>query len=568
MITKKTKGLHEHWFFGSMLRQKKSYIQVIVASLFINIFALFSAFFVMTVYDRIIPNDAADSLIMLTLGILIVIFFDFLMKMVRGALTDRAGLEMDNEVGEKLFDLINQNEKLINTQPTGAVASTVKEFETLRDFMASATLVAFADFPFVVLFIFVLYELGGPIAAVPAIIVVSVIVVGLIIQPLIKRFSSNAQVDGQNKQSVLVEVINGLETLKVLRGVALFKNRWMKSVNEQGKSLGKSRFWNQFVATFAQFGQQLSQIGIVVYGVILIKTTGLTMGGLIACVILSSRALAPLGQISALLGRLNHVKAAFENLNRLFSNISDEESRKTYIRNQKIKGAISINNLEVVYENSKRPALAIPKLEIKPGEKVAVLGKIGSGKSTLIKLLCGLAERKEGFVKLGDMDINQMHPDDLRREVAVVLQSSMIFSGTLKENLLLGNPDATDEEIIEVGELTGVNLIAGDLPSGYDTHLAERGVQLSGGQRQAICIARAMLSDPAIVLMDEPTSAMDNQSETTLLNNIEPWLEGRTTLLVTHRGKLLDLVSRVIVFDAGKLIADGNKEDILRPAGK
>ena len=257
-----------------------------------------------------------------------------------------------------------------------------------------------------------------------------------------------------------------------------------------------------------------------------------------------------------------------KNLNRLFSNISDEESRKTYIRNQKIKGAISINNLEVVYKNSKRPALSIPKLEVKPGEKIAILGKIGSGKSTLIKLLCGLAERKEGSVKLGDMEINHMHPDDLRSEVAVVLQSSMIFSGTLKENLLLGNPDATDEEIIQVGELTGVNLIAGDLPGGYDTYLAERGVQLSGGQRQAICIARAMLSDPAIVLMDEPTSAMDNQSETTLLNNIEPWLAERTTLLVTHRGKLLDLVSRVIVFDAGKLIADGKKEDILRPAGK
>ena len=300
-----------HWFFGPVLKQKKYYIQVVLASIFINIFALVSAFYIMTVYDRVIPNDALETLTMLTVGMGIVILFDFAMKMIRGSLTDTAGIKIDEDVANKIFNHISRNEKFIGNQSIGKTASTIKEFDLLKDVLASATFVAFADLPFIILFLFVLYTLGGTIAAIPAIIVIFVIVVGILVQPLIKRAAKNVQGNDQDKQSILVEVLSGLETLKSLKGINLFYERWKKSIESQGNAVKKTRFWGQVSSNIAQTGQQLSQVGVVVYGVILINESNMTMGSLIACVILSGRTLAPLGLITNLISRINHAVVAY-----------------------------------------------------------------------------------------------------------------------------------------------------------------------------------------------------------------------------------------------------------------
>ena len=558
------RSLAEHWFFGPVLRNKNLYLQVIFASVFINMFALASAFYIMTVYDRVIPNNALETLVALTVGVLVVVGFDLVMKILRGIFTDRAGLAIDQEVAESLFDRLSRNEKLLGSTSTGATANTVKEFDGLKDFLASATFVAFADLPFVILFLFVLYALGGAIAAVPAVIVLFVLVAGLLIQPLVRRLTANAMADGQSKQSVLVEVLAGLETLKTMPGIGMLRDRWMSSVSQQGEFSSQARFWSQLTSNLSQTGQQLSQVGIVVYGVYLIAAGDLTMGSLIACVILSGRTLAPLGQISNLLGRLNQALTAYTNLDKLMGVRSAEEGRTGQIRRETIEGGLHFIKTSLAYEGQQQPALNEITFSVKPGEHVAIVGKIGSGKTSILRLVAGLAEPTSGFVKIDDAEVGHLHPDDLRSHLGVVMQTPTLFSGTLKENILLGNPDATDAQILEAAQLAGIDELASQLSDGFETRLAERGSQLSGGQRQAVCIARALVGNPKIVLLDEPSSAMDSTTERQLLERLRFYLEGRTLILITHRGTLLDLVDRVIAVDQGRVIADGPKEAMLQ----
>jgi len=553
-----------HWFFGPVIRSKRLYMQVILASVFINLFALASAFYIMTVYDRVIPNEAMESLLALTIGVCIVMAFDFIMKVLRGVFTDQAGINIDHDVADSLFDRLAQNDNVGGQKATGAMANTVKDFDSLKDFLASASFVVFADLPFVFLFIFVLYSIGGPIATIPGVIVIAVLLVGLLVQPIIKRLTFNAMQDGQSKQAVLVEVLNSLETIKTLSGIRLLRNRWMDSVGRQGVVTAKSRFWTQLTTNFSQLGQQASQVGIVVYGVVLITSGDLSMGSLIACVILSGRTLAPLGQLTNLLGRFNQSINAYKNLNELMAEPVLEASRMGQIRREEIIGDIRFSHTSFRYPEQKEDTLKQLNLNIKAGEKVAILGKIGSGKTSFLRLLAGIYEPNEGSVQIDQTEVGHIHPEDLRRGLGVVLQSPMLFSGSVKENLLLGKPDATDEEIIEAAKQAGIDEFIGQLPNGYETILTERGQQLSGGQRQAMCIARSLISNPSIIIMDEPTSAMDSGTEQQLMFRLKSLFENKTVIVITHRGTLLSLVDRVIVMDSGRIVADGPKEEVLK----
>ena len=438
----------------------------------------------------------------------------------------------------------------------------------LKDFIASASFVAFVDLPFIILFLFVLYGIGGPVAAVPAVIVIVVIIAGLLIQPVIRKLSYNAAQDGQSKQSVIVEVLTGMETLKTLKGIGILRDRWVDSVDRQGITSAKSKFWSQLTSNFSQSGQQLSQVGIVVYGVFLIADGTLTMGSLIACVILSGRTLAPLGQVSNLLGRFNQAVTAYDNFGQLMQQPVKELSRSHQVRVDEVKGSVTITNASLTYPDQKQAVIKQLNLKVAAGEKIAVVGKIGSGKTSLLRLIAGLYDPTEGSVKIDNSDVTHMHPDDLRKHVGVVMQTPMLFSGTLKENLLMGNPDASDDDLIAAAKIANVDEIASNLPDGYETVLAEGGKQLSGGQRQAICIARAFVGDPKIIIMDEPSSAMDSGSEQQLLNDLKERLIDKTLILITHRGTLLSLVSRVVVFDSGRILADGPKEKVLQAASQ
>jgi len=555
---------YQHWFWSAVKKQRRIYAQIIVASICINLFALASAFFVMTVYDRVIPNNAMETLVSLTAGIALVLAFDFMMKTLRSIFTDRAGQNIDNEISGLIFDRISRNESLLTGFSAGAVASRIKEFDSVKDVLASATLVTFVDLPFIFLFILVLYMIGGSVVLVPLLVVIMVIGTGLLVQPLVKRLVSRADSVGHDKHSVLVELLSGLEVVKTLRGIDSIKERWNTSVASQGESMSKSRFWAQFSSNVAQSGQQISQVAIVVYGVILIAESGLTMGGLIACVILSGRTLAPLGQVSNLLGRLNHAISSYRSMNALMTLASEEQRREGFLRHSKICNAINIEGLDFGYRGNHSPIFEALNLKIEANEKVALLGPVGSGKSTLVKILSGVLSSARGTVRLGDINLAHIHPDDLRRTVAVVNQTPVLFSGTLRENILFGAPDASDDEVVEICRLTGVHEIADGLEKGYDTYLSERGAQLSGGQKQLVSIARALIGKPSVLIMDEPTSSLDNLSEERLLKNIKSHLTDVTVIVVTHRSSVLSICERVVVIDKGVVIKDVPKEELFK----
>ena len=553
----------EHWFFGAILRNKRLYAQVILASVVINVFALVSAFFFFFVYEKVIPNEAMESLVALTIGIVIVMAFDFILKIMRGLFTDHAGAQIDREVSNLLFERLAKNDNVAGQKATGAMAAIVKEFDSVKDFLGSASFVVFADLPFVFLFLFVLFSIGGPIAAVPAVIVIATMALALMVQPIIKRLTANAAKDGQSKQAVLVEMLNSLETLKTLPGIGLLQTRWVDSVERQGKVSLKSRFWSQLTSNFCQLGQQMSQVGIVVYGVVLITAGDLTMGSLIACVILSGRTLAPMAQLTGLLGRLNQSLTSYQNLNELMQEPVRENKRQEQIRRPELNGDIEFENACFRYPGQKQDTLTNINLSIRAGEKVAIVGRIGSGKTSLLRLLTGIYQPTQGSVKIDQTEVNHLHPDDLRKGLGVVMQKPMLFSGTVKENILLGNPNATDEQIVKAAEQSGSAGFIGKLPDGYETILTERGQQLSGGQQQALSVARALVSDPSLIVMDEPTSAMDNATEQELVARLKTNLADKTVILITHRGNLLSLVDRVVVVDSGRVMADGPKAEVL-----
>ena len=551
-----------HWFWGAVLKRKSDYLQIILASVFINVFALASSFYIMTVYDRVIPNDALETLIALTIGVSAVIIFDLIMKTLRGLFIDRAGKHIDLVFGKDLFERLSRDYSVTNKNQIGTIAATIKEFDTLKDFISSATFVTFADIPFTFLFLFVLWTLGGAIAAVPAIIIVILLIFSFIVFPFLKRSSSSGLKETQNKQGVLVELFSGMETIKTLPGIFLLENRWMKSVENQADLSGFSRAISQFASNMSQMGQQVSQVGIVVYGVILIGVGDLSMGSLIACVILSGRCLAPISQITSLLSKSTNAFSAYKALNEILKDKNFQNLQ--YTQRKDIQPNIQLNNVSFNYENSTKPTLNNLNLRIETRDKIALLGPIGSGKTTLLRLLAGLINPSNGSILIDGIESQQIDPVQLRDTIGFVSQTPILFTGSIKENLLLGNPEAKDEDIVKACTLSGIINFINKLEKGFETILFERGAQLSGGQRQSLSLARTLIGNPKIVLMDEPTSAFDSAGEMSFLKNMPNFLDDKTLILVTHKSSLLSLVNKILIIEDGLVKGYGPKEKMIR----
>lgn len=552
-----------HWFWGPFFKHRWIYLQVAVAAAVTNVFALSTSLFTMTVYDRVIPNAAIESLMALSVGIGIVLGFDFVIKMLRATFIDRAGERVDYEIARQLFDQILNIALSARKGSSGSLSSSVREFETLRDFFTSATFVAVVDLPFVFLFLFVIWGIGGWIAIIPALAVPLVLAVGLLSQPFLSRYSQQSHRVGQTKQSVLVEAAQGLETIKTAGAGPLMMRRWARSVIDSSKIGKRTRFVSQLAMNTAAIAQQSAQVGVVILGVFLVTNGAITVGALIASVILTGRTLAPLAQLANILTRLNHARAAYRGLHQLMAAERDADPTRSYLRREKIEGAIEFRN--VIFRYPDQPVRVLDELSfrIQPGERVGILGRVGSGKSTLARLAMGLYQPDDGSILIDNTEIRQIYPDDLRRQVGAVLQDVWLFSGSIRDNLVVGKEDATDAQVLQAAVASGLHEIVGQVPSGYDLQLSERGEGLSGGQKQAIAIARALLKEPSVLIMDEPTSAMDVNSERQFIQHMKKIVPGRTVLLVTHRTSMLELVDRLIIMDRGKIIADGPKHSVL-----
>ncbi len=563
-ITPLNSNTDGHWFWGPVLVCRNLYGQVAAASVLINLFALASSIYIMTVYDRVVPNSAIESLWALTIIMLVIMVFDFVIKTVRGTFIDIAGARIDRVISERLFARIARFDITLNRQSTGALSTTVRDFEVLKEMIGSASFAIIVDLPFALLFIFVIWAIGGPLAVVPSLILPIVLVFGVALQPIMRRLTRLGVQQGQGKQAVMVEMISAIETLKTISGISMLRNRWLRSVINQGAAGRRTRFTGQLAQNFSQAGQQLGQIGIVVYGVFLIADGTLTMGQLFACVILSGRTLAPVAQVTSLLVRANQAFEAYHNIGQLMTGATEEEQRSGQVRREKIAGQISFRNVSFSYEDQETPVIRDISFDIKPGERVAILGRVGCGKTTILRLVSGLYKPTSGLVLVDNADIRQIHPDDVRRNISVVLQNPVLFSGTVKENILMGNPDATDEDLLEAARISGAETFIGLLPGGFDFQLSEMGRELSVGMRQSLAIARGLIVKPQILMLDEPTAPMDANSEQALINSLDEETKGITMLCVTHRGAMLRIVDRIIVIEGGRIALDGPRDDVLK----
>lgn len=559
------------WFWGALVELWPIYGHVLVAAVAINLLGLAGSIYAMNVYDRVIPNNAVETLWVLTIGVLLVYVFDFLLRTARAYFVDVAGKGADAVIASRLMEQLLALRLEARPASTGALASNLREYEALREFFTSATLVTLVDLPFVAIFVLAAWLIAGPVAWIALAAVPVVLLAGLALQVPLARAVERNQAESAQKHAILVEAIEGLETLKVARAEGRTQLLWERFVGAAARSAMASRVLSMLAINLTGLAIAVAGAAVIFLGVHEIAAGRLTMGALIAATILTSRAMAPLGQVAALAVRLNQSIVALHALDRLMGAARERDASAGYVSRPALRGGIDLRDVSFAYPAATAgtglaavaPVVAGVTIAIAPGDRVGIIGRIGSGKTTLARLVAGLYQPSQGAVLVDGTDIRQIDPAELRRQIGYVPQDAYLVAGSVKENLLIGTPDAGDEAMLRAATIAGVDDFVKGRPQGYDTQVGERGQRLSGGQRAAVTIARALITDPPILLLDEPTGAMDSTSEQRFKARLQEMLPGRTLLLVTHRGSMLTLVDRLIVLDQGRVVADGPKEKVL-----
>ena len=562
-LVKERKPRFATWLTMPMLRNRSTYVRVALAAAMINIFGLATSLFSMTVYDRVVPNHAISSLVALSIGFVVVIIFDFVLRLLRAYFVDMAGADIDDEIGEAVFTRLMAMRLDRKRGSVGALAGLMRELETLRDFFASATISAIVDVPFILITLALIALIGGWLVVIPAAIVPLVILSGWLTHPAMDRLSARAMNEALLKQTVLVEAIGALETIKTSGAAPLLGQRWREAVRHHADISLRQRLISTISITIASSANSVSYASVIVAGVFLIESHRLTTGALVACSILGGRAVAPLGQIAQLLSRIAMTRVAYRQIDEMME-MPSEGPAGGALSLTSIEGRIDLRNLEFRYPGSDQKALDGINLSIAAGERVALLGRIGSGKSTIARMMLGLYAPDSGLVMIDGTDIRQYDVNSMRAQIGVAMQETVLLSGSVRENILLQRPGINDDEMLRAAKLSGTHGFIGQIANGYDLRLADRGEGLSGGQRQSIGLARALAGQPPILVFDEPTSAIDSTSEAQLIESLREELRGRTLVLITHRPSLLQLVDRVIVIDGGKVVADGPRDNILQ----
>ncbi len=552
-----------HWFWGTFRSAMPIYRDVLIASLLINLFAIASPLFVMNVYDRIVPNLAFDSLWVLAIGVGLVFIFDFILKHLRSYFIDIAGKKLDLQLSAKIFAKVMGIRLEARPLSVGAFANNLQSFESIREFITSATLGALIDLPFALIFLLVIWIVGGPLAIVPLVVMVVLVAYSLYIQkPLARQIELTSKIASQ-KQATLVEGLSGIEAVKINGAQSQYQVIWEQAVSKMGQHDIQTRKLANGASTLSGFMQQMMTVGIVVLGVYLVAAGELSMGGIIASVMLSGRAVQPLAQLSLLATRYNQAKASMSLINSVMDMPVEEEEGKSYVSRPKLQGKIEFDKVSFAYPGQQSYALNDVSFTIQPGERVALIGGIGAGKTSLEKLILGLYQCTQGDVRVDGVNIAQLHPADLRRNIGCITQDNHLFFGSIRDNIVMGAPFTSDENLLRAAEWGGVTEFTNHDPEGLERQVGESGRQLSGGQRQAVSAARAIVMDPPILLLDEPTSQLDRKSEVRLMSQLKSLDRSKTVILSTHKSSLLDVVDRIIVLENGRLVADGPKADVV-----
>ncbi len=552
------------WFWGTLWRFRHFYVESMVATVLANVLTLASVFFTMNVYDRVVPTQAYASLWTLAIGTAVAALLEFVMRWLKARLVDLGGKKADLAINATLLREIMAIRLEHRPQSVGIFASSMRDFESLRDFFSSSSLVLLADMPFGILFLAMIAMVGGHLVWVPLLAVPVLIAVGLAAQgPLMKAMRENMKESG-DKQSVLVEAVLNLEILKAHNAETYLQRRWEMSNLAGAESYKSIRSLTNLIMGLTTTVQQLVTVVMVVVGVYLIHANQLTLGGLIASVILSGRAISPLASVMSLASRYQQARTSLETLDGLIKRPRDRVAGRTHVVPDEIQGGLEADALEFAYPGEhKIPVIRKVSWTIAPGQKVAMLGRVGSGKSTLLRLMAGLYAPTAGNVRLDGVELQQLEPSEVRSKIGYVGQDPQLFMGTLRDNLVLSDSWIGDGPIHDVLRQLGLYDVVAAHPRGLDMPITEAGGGLSGGQRQLVSIARMMLRDPKLVFMDEPTASMDQNTEARVIAVLKTWLQGRTLLMSTHRPQLLEWVDSIAVIDAGQCVALGDKQDML-----
>ncbi|MGC6389831.1 type I secretion system permease/ATPase [Ewingella sp. S1.OA.A_B6] len=554
----------EDWLWKTIMKEWPSYVNVMFASLVANVLGLSAMLFTMQVYDRVIPSQSIPSLWVLFGGVMIALTFVFVMRVTRTHISDMAGKRADLRISDRVFGHALRIRNDVRPKSTGSFIAQIRELEQIRELITSTTISAIADLPFLIIFLFILWLLGGWLVLVPLVAIPLIIIPGLLAQRSLAVLSRATMRESALRNAMLVETVQCMDDIKLLRAEPYFQNQWNHLNEAISKSSKKQRFISGLLMSWTSEVQTVAYIGVVLVGAFFAMNGDLSTGVLIGCSMLASRMMAPLGQMAMIFGRWQQAKVAREGLENLLRSEVDQPERSVQIHRSRIYGEYNISGVSYRYDpNSPKPVLAVKQLTIKQGEKIAILGRNGSGKSTLLQMLAGLLQPNEGAILLDGVRLSSIDPLDVRRDVGLLGQTSALFFGTVRENLRLGMPLATEEEMFQALDISGAINFIQQLPEGMDYQLQEGGKGLSGGQRQQLLLARAILRQPSVLLLDEPTAWLDDGVEKHLIEKLKVWMGNRTLIIATHRPAVMQLVERILLIENGQIMRDGSKEDML-----
>lgn len=552
----------QHWFWGCLKENMPLYRDVLLAAFFINLLAVALPLFTMNVYDRVIPNTAMETLWTLAIGVVIVVVADGVLRTIRGYYLDLANKRIDIQLSADIMERVLGIRMESRPPSAGSFAANLRSFESIRDFITSATITAVIDLPFTFIFLALIFWIAGPMVLPVFCGILIIVVFALSAQRKMQQLTETTYRASALRNATLIESLVGLDTVKAMAAESVMQKRWEQSAAFLARVSIRLRTLASFNLNLVMWVQQLVTVAVIIAGVYLITEGELSMGGLIASTMLTARAMAPLGTVAGLLSQFHNARTAYFSLNDIMQTPVERPDDARFVHRQKLQGKIEFRNVSFTYPESDTPSLINVSFTIEPGEHVAILGRIGSGKSTLKKLAIGMYQPSEGAVLIDGVDARQLDPAELRQQMGYVAQDVTLFYGSLRENLVLAHPQADDEAVIRAAEFAHLSDFVNAHPKGFDMLIGERGDSLSGGQRKSVGLARAVIHDPTVLLLDEPTGSMDHSTETWVIRKLKDYGVGKTLLISTHRTSILNLVQRIIVIDNGKIVADGPRDSV------
>lgn len=553
----------EHWFWGAFKAQRRAFVEVALGSLFANILAVAVSMFSMQVYDRVIPHKSEATLWVLALGALLALILEMALKLARSGLMDLSGRKIELTVQSLLMDRLLGMKAAPGRRSPSQLFSAMREFSSVREFFTASTIGTIADIPFIFIFLALVASIGGNLVWVLLAGAILMVVPGFLMQGKMMTITQSTQGASARAAKLLHEAIYEHETVATQRGADRFKRVWEELTTLSAVKSSESRKLASALTYWAQMVQQATYVTAVMVGAYMVFEGEFTVGAIIAIGLLTSRTLAPLTQLAGTMARWANVKAALQGLEEIAGADQVQAASRSYLRAERIEGEYELRGLEFKYDPEGSATVDIAALRIPPGQRVAILGANGSGKSTLLKLLAGVYEPTAGRILLDGVDLGQLHPRDLRRAVGYLSQDVRLFSGTLRDNLNLTQLERDEERLYRALDFAGLGPFLRGHPKGLDLPIRDGGEGLSVGQRQSIGWARLWLQDPTVVILDEPTAALDTTLETTLVSRLETWLDGRTAIIATHRVPILALTARTLILQNGRMAVDGPRDAVL-----